>query len=102
MSALQERHAKAERNGSAPTILSAPVFVRACQTARSMIPNGRSTRLLAALLLSGLPTLLVSARLTAEQSAARKPRAAPARAASSVHVGEATIADLQRALPEGA
>jgi hypothetical protein len=63
-----------------------------------MIPNGRSTRLLAALLLSGLPALLVSARVTTEQSAARKPRApASARAARAFHVEEATIADVHRA-----
>jgi hypothetical protein len=55
-----------------------------------MIPNSRSKRWLAAVLLAGLPTLLFSARLTAEQSAVRASRRE-----------EATIADAHRAIQDG-
>ena len=55
-----------------------------------MIPNNRSKRLLAAVLLASLPALLLASRLTAEQSAPRPFR-----------VEEATIADVHRAIQDG-
>src|SRR5258708_5975708 len=87
MSSAARRDCGADRG---PTILSPPVFDRACHNPRNMISNGRSKRWLAAVLLASLPTLLLASRLSAEQSAPRPFR-----------VEEATIADVHRAIQDG-
>jgi Asp-tRNA(Asn)/Glu-tRNA(Gln) amidotransferase A subunit family amidase len=71
-----------------------------CLTSTFM--RGRAARLLAALLLAGLPAGLLSNNLTAGEAAERQPRApSPARAARTFRVEEATIADVHRAIQQG-
>ena len=64
--------------------------------------HGRSGRLLAGLLLAGLPAGLLSAGLTTGQAVARKPGVtSPSRSARIFRVEEATIADVHRAIRQG-
>jgi amidase len=62
----------------------------------------RIGQLLAGLLLAGLPLLLLSTGLRADQAVERKPRVtAPSRPARMFRVEEATIADVHRAIQQG-
>src|SRR5919197_385785 len=64
--------------------------------------HSRTGRLLAALLLAGLPALLLSTDLTADQAVEPKPRVtSPGRHVRMFRVEEATIADLHRAIQHG-